>query len=260
MNRDIWRLLQRFTLPGKILLLFGLLYNRLWPLEVRLDRELLPVQLVTKKGNSLYMRPFSDDAHVILALLGEDIYRCQNDVDGATVVDVGAHIGAFTLYVLEAGADKVVSCEPYGPNVVLLNRMAQSNPRILVLPTAVSGNSTGLMPLQVNPIMSKHSTYLDAENDSMVVLVPVTTLEEVFKLAQIERCDLLKLNCEGAELDIFQYLSSDTLGKVRKVIVACHPFIYGPKGVDTIVEKLTTSGFLVSRELQEPHIMLRGIQ
>lgn len=71
--------------------------------------------------------PRPDYPAVLSEIWNEDVYQLDSiPVDGAVVVDVGAHIGAFTIRAALAGAT-VVAVEPYHEARELLVRNVQLN-------------------------------------------------------------------------------------------------------------------------------------
>lgn len=56
-----------------------------------------------------------------------------------------------------------------------------------------------------------------------------------------DRVDLLKIDIEGAELDLLTKENS-WLSKVNAIVAEIHPQVYGLRGVDEIVTALKSSG------------------
>lgn len=68
--------------------------------------------------------------------------------------------------------------------------------------------------------------------------VKVVNVNDLFKLCQIEQCDLLKMDCEGSELAILEAMSPGMLAKIGAVIMEYH----NPAEVDKISRILSGSG------------------
>ena len=69
--------------------------------------------------------------------------------------------------------------------------------------------------------------------------VPAIGVNEIFPLCGIERCDLLKMDCEGSELPILLAMSPDALARIESIIMEYHV----PSQVDAILGILSHSGF-----------------
>lgn len=135
---------------------------------------------------------------------------------GDIVLDVGAHVGLFASYVgLRYPEVSVHAFEPFPDNFELLRanvgRSGASNVRIY--PFAVSGDGR-LLKMATNPENSGgatcHSLTLTYGAADMI---PSATLDAVFDALGIERCKLLKIDCEGSEYEIL--LATRSLEKVE---------------------------------------------
>jgi hypothetical protein len=69
------------------------------------------------------------------------------------------------------------------------------------------------------------------------------TLEELMGMAGFERVDVLKLDCEGAEIDLLQHAHDDTLARIGHIIGEIHttPQIFEMQ----TDERLQRAGFTV---------------
>ena len=47
--------------------------------------------------------------------------------------------------------------------------------------------------------------------------VPARTLDDLFERHEIDACDLMKIDVEGAEYDILHAASDDTLARIRRI-------------------------------------------
>lgn len=161
---------------------------------------------------------------------------------GWTVFDVGANIGVFTVLQGMQGA-RVFSFEPnpesYGR---LLQNVAANNlsERVRVFPTALGGEH-GMGSLQVIEGGTTGGVVkpLDVGASASGVAVAIATLDEVVATLPGLSIDLLKIDAEGAEVEILhggertldhvqriivEYHSRDLLKQVRE-IVACKGFL-----------------------------------
>ncbi len=83
-------------------------------------------------------------------------------------------------------------------------------------------------------------------------MVQATTLDAVFRVHDIERCDLLKIDCEGAEFDILFHACSDTLHRINRICLEYHngltPFTHSD-----LVRLLQSNGFSVAVQPSPVH-------
>jgi hypothetical protein len=85
--------------------------------------------------------------------------------------------------------------------------------------------------------------------------VPSTSLDAIFAEREIEQCDLLKMDCEGAEYEILFAASDDTLRRIRRIVLEYHDWVV-PFGHRDLARMLRERGFEV---WVQPNPAYRGI-
>ena len=167
--------------------------------------------------------------------------------EGDVVVDIGAHVGLFTLWILsrEPGA-RVVAVEPSSRTMRYLERNVGLNAarRVTVI-QAACGRSSGFAPLFRRRSDMTASLYADRVAGGSVESVEVITLDEVFARGGVERCALLKLDCEGAEYEILLGAPVATLRCAERIVLEYHDGAGGHTPVE-LVSSLEGAGFDVS--------------
>jgi FkbM family methyltransferase len=134
------------------------------------------------------------------------------------VIDVGAHIGSFSLAATMRGSQRVFAFEPNPANFRLARHNLAPHPGVQLLRKAVLGTSG-----RVTPISFPTQGQLQNTGGSGVTLdpegkVPSTTLDEI--LLQHPRVAILKLDCEGAEWGLL--LKSKELRRVQFICGEYH--------------------------------------
>jgi len=175
------------------------------------------------------------------------------------VIDVGAHIGAFTLWVAARGpACRVFAIEPNPEAMGLLSENVERaglGRRVTVLETAVAGAS-GRRELSITT-MSPSATLLPVRQRSGARAVAAITMAEAIAESGFPQVDLLKVDVEGAEEEIFGELQPEVLASVRALLIECHP--PAATGLANLIEPvLYGSGFTVSRRPKKSHALLIG--
>lgn len=144
---------------------------------------------------------------------------------GDVVVDVGANIGVFAAYAATAAPDvRVYAYEPFPGNVEWLERNVRESglENVRVKAEAVAG-ARGERALHLSPSgWIFHSLVRDEASGGEDIKVSCVTLDDVFESNGIERCDLLKLDCEGSEYEILQRCTPQALGRVRRIVGEYH--------------------------------------
>ena len=154
-------------------------------------------------------------------------------------IDVGAHIGSFSIFAAKRSPATIYAIEPAPNNVKILEENITLNHykgRIIPISKAVakmSGNALLYIPLDSGLISvnKKHLDLYQTGDAVRTVSVPAVSLADFFREKQISFCDFIKMDCEGAEYDIFYNLPEECFKKigvmskfsemVKKVIDCC---------------------------------------
>ena len=161
-----------------------------------------------------------------------------------TVIDIGAHIGLFSLLVSQlCKTGKILSFEPVRENFDLLVSNLKLNHIENVLPfnMAVSKNLDKLN-LFLNDDQSAHSIF---PKSSKSISVESTSLQKIFEENKIHSCKLLKLDCEGAEYEIIDSLPSEYLNKIQNIVMEYHSADTKPELVKNLILKIKNAGFKI---------------
>lgn len=196
-----------------------------------------------RNGGIFEVRGGTDDRHVLFEVFVRQIYATALPPT-AVVVDVGANIGAFTISAALAGA-RVLSFEPFPSNFAVLQRnVARSGVRAELFPMAVSSQaeSRELFLPDNDEYVGRFS--LHPGRGARTIRVECTSLDDIVRKNALPRIDLLKLDCQGSEYEILFGAGTDTLGRIRSIIVECEEF---PDRTDwspeAMSEFLTRHGF-----------------
>ena len=168
----------------------------------------------------------------------EDFKINENDI----IVDVGAHIGLFSLRVSQiCKKGKILSFEPVRENFDLFLSNLKLNRIENVFPfnVAVSKNS-GKLNLFLNDDESAHSIFPSSTES---ITVESTSLQKIFEENKISSCKLLKLDCEGAEYEIIDSLPTEYLNKIQNMAIEYHSADTKPELVKNLIKKIKNAGF-----------------
>lgn len=73
--------------------------------------------------------------------------------------------------------------------------------------------------------------------------VPCVTLAGLFEMAGVSRCDLLKMNCEGAEFPIVMGMDRGLASRIGSFTLEFHAHLWDGHGMDDLFAKLGSLGF-----------------
>lgn len=150
----------------------------------------------------------SQSAQWIAWELEADAYRLEHIAfsEGDVVIDIGAHVGLFSIYLAKRWPGVTVyAFEPFPDNFAncLENLRMNQIANVQLSPRAIGGS-----PRRVSMAASRHNTGGASAIKSTFGHSPIVrdietiTLDEVFSMHAIDRCKLLKIDCEGMEFEI----------------------------------------------------------
>ena len=217
--------------------------------------------LMLPDGNVLLYRP--QDPSVVDEVYGRDVYGRERIPTGGTVVDAGAHIGAFTLMAARrvGPAGRVLSFEPSPGTQEVLRSNVRFNGLswVKIFPAALA-DASGTAPFYVASATaeSPFSDTLTPLPGRAQVEVPVRRLDDVLAEEGITSVDLLKMDVEGAELRLLEG-ASKTLARTQRVVMEVHRPRVDPAEVRRRLEglgfscRVITYGDTVILEAVRPH-------
>lgn len=138
------------------------------------------------------------------------------------VVDIGAHIGAFSVYAaIKATQGKIYAYEPVPENFKLLNHDIKLNNLNNIIPfnLAVS-DSKGRKKIYFTD--SSATASLFGRRRQRFHPVKSVGLEDVFGDNGLKKINFLKMDCEGSEYDILFNTPKKYLDKIDKVVLEYH--------------------------------------
>ena len=215
----------KFTEIGEYARLGMLVKN---PIEVSRAKRLEGDLCVRfRDGHDFSMRGGHSDHHTFRRVFLTDEYRLRRG-PWDTVIDLGGNIGCVARRVARH-ARRVIVVEPDPLNLELLRPNLAGYGHVEVFAGAVGGASGprklhftgsgrwGSRSTLFHDVQAQRINAADA-----AVEVSVTTLDALFADYAIERCDLLKIDVEGAEYEIFASASPDTLARIQRIVGEYH--------------------------------------
>jgi FkbM family methyltransferase len=183
-----------------------------------------PTQIKLRSGHRLYC---SGQPHDIITFFVIFIKCDYGRISpNSVVVDVGANIGFFTLFALINDASRVLCYEPNSQAFKTLEQNIIENnfqPKVTAIHKAVGAEDGETISIPIESSPYNQSVKLVAErDDSLFETVATVSLNEQISEHNIEHVDLLKMDCEGAEFDIFPSLTETTIRKIKEIRMEVH--------------------------------------
>lgn len=197
-------------------------------------------------GVRLYMRGSTSDMYVAREVFTWGAYPLP--ISGI-VFDIGANIGAFSIYAAKS-ARRIFAFEPESENYAQLQKNIALNRATNIEIYKKAIGATHGKALLYRATANTGATSLVSKVSRDTEVVDVITLEEAMRIGGVERIDLLKMDIEGAEYQIFETVSDEVLSRIDAIEIETHP-VPGKNKKD-IAQRLERSGFTVATRRTSP--------
>jgi FkbM family methyltransferase len=221
----------------------GLLSFILFEYQKRVN-HFAPFKLTSKMLDfPVRARPQASDLLVFYQILVFNEYRCLSELRSPKlIVDLGANVGYSSAYFLsQFKSCSVIAVEPDPANFAMLqNNVAPYGGRVTTIRAAVWPRRERLdLDLghaglgQEWGIRVKPSANGDVET---------VTIPELLRVSGQDRISLLKIDIEGAEIDLFNSGAEEWLEKVDNIVIELH----GKGAEEAFFNKIDKSRFVIS--------------
>lgn len=198
--------------------------------------------------------PIEDNylGHIMAEVYKDRVY--SSILDGKkdlTILDIGANIG-ITAHYFSQFAKKVVAVEPYPAHFVCLSKMIEFNK----LDNVVAVNRAiflkeGVFHLYENKNKTMNSLHMAVSNQQMggtgnSIPVQAITLKQLMDENKIEDVDLMKLDIEGSEIEVFSSLSfKEVAPRIKTIVTEVHA--WAGRNPNQLNEALKNNGYTVEK-------------
>lgn len=205
------------------------------------------VILKTRSGIKIKLRVHSTDfmAFTNIWLLEEynkpDFRIRDNDI----IIDIGSHVGFFALYAYQFCKNGKIYCfEPVTENFKILQENLELNniQNVSIKKCAIS-DKNDIVTIYLNEDDSGHSMY-DTSSES--IQVPSISLKDIIDSNNLDKCDLIKIDCEGGEYEIINSLPDSYFCKINKMCIEYHFADEKPILIKKLAQKLLSLSFEIN--------------
>ncbi|AWR96251.1 FkbM family methyltransferase [Acidianus sulfidivorans JP7] len=194
-----------------------------------------------EKDNNLWYNTQYDVKAVVAAASFLEVFRLNDyatySVEGREVVDIGANVGDSAIYFAKRGAKKVYAFEPL-PSIyeIALKNVKVNNvdDRVVLFNAGVS-DKDGVMKVPLSVDVDESIVFKPNEKGGEVE-VPVYSLDRIVKEI-VKDPYLLKMDCEGCEVNVILNSSDNALKSFDKIIFESH------SNASKLIKRLKSLGF-----------------
>jgi FkbM family methyltransferase len=201
-----------------------------------------------KSGLRFFVRNGMDAWIIKETCLDGDYDRLSSCVkDGWNVIDIGAGLGDYTIWAAHhAPRGKVYAYEPFHTSLALLQKNLVLNgiENVQVYAEAVS-EQAGILHLEEIGEAVQHSTSMTT-GKAVTHAVTAVTLKTALDRLEGGMCDLLKIDCEGAEYGILMKADPSCWGRIKQIVLEYHDHVTTYSHTD-LVRFFEEKGYAVRR-------------
>jgi FkbM family methyltransferase len=179
-------------------------------------------ETVTLAGHAWTQRRGCNDHHIIDEVWGQDCYRMAAPLrPDSLVIDIGAHIGAFSVRALDRGAAHVWAFEPEPGNAALARQHVKPYGaraelyQLAVVRSDVDVTRQYVAPYPFMPWCGLFNTGGQSTLQPGGLPVDTIAFDEILRLAG-DDITLVKIDAQGSEWPIL--LTSQELRRVRRLV------------------------------------------
>jgi FkbM family methyltransferase len=185
--------------------------------------------------------------------------------EGDTVIDIGAHIGRYTITSSKqvGNTGKVVAIEADPDNFQLLKRNITLNNLTNVLPLnyAVFSTRTRMKLYEQSASAKYNSLMLARTRTKNYVEVNADTLDSILEENGVNQVNWIKIDVEGAEFEVLKGSNKTLSGEDVSLLVEIHN-IDDPSHYDNIIDLLKYRNYAITFENRydgsgESHVIFR---
>lgn len=200
-----------------------------------------------RNGMIWHHGPYDEPLFIMRELYAQRLYQPLGEAPrGATVIDIGANLGALTMYWSAGRPD--LQFHAYEPNpqaFATLTKNIEANrlsKQVKTYNEAV-GRTCGTLDLWID-IPTSHSSAFGHSGfqGGRQISTQMITLDEVWERTGRSRIHMLKIDTEGAEVDILAGASDAALAAVDNAVIEYHDNLV-PGAFAACRKRLDAAGF-----------------
>lgn len=181
-------------------------------------------------GQDIFYRSGSADPFVLYQVLlrsGKKAeYYVPTGLSPKVILDIGSNIGASIIYFHRRFPDaKIYGFEPHPDTFRILQKNVGQTAGVAIFNYGLGG-SQGRVAARADEVnygaFSTRGVFKDRGHPAMTVECEVRRLDDVLRELGIAQIDLLKIDCEGAEADVFSTLPDEILDKCEWIVGEFH--------------------------------------
>ncbi|MDP2757377.1 MAG: FkbM family methyltransferase [Desulfurivibrionaceae bacterium] len=236
-----------------------------WPLHLKYKFGLkTPDPLVFRANNDVTFEVPKRLYHEFKEIFFENAYTIGQQIkikrDTPTIIDIGANVGFFSIYAISKFPNaNIYSYEPIDSNFKQLSRNQDLNcdKSFKCFNLAVCGHRGTIgINFDINDEFTTSATAINYNKNSQIFTeFPCLSIGDIFDENNIEKCDFLKLDCEGSEYSILYNTNTEYLSRIDQMAIEVHQGKNEGENLESLRYFLTSNNFNLFQFDDKPHML-----
>lgn len=174
---------------------------------------------IPQSRTRVLLRANTSDKRAFKQVLVNNDYEIPINIRPKLIVDGGANVGYASIYFANRYPDaQIIAVEPEISNIEVLGENTSGYSNVTIVQAGIWNKRT---ILKIENPEAEEWTFRVQESESEEGSIQAITIEDIIELSDAKVIDILKLDIEGAEKEVFS-CSQSWLDKVNIVIVELH--------------------------------------
>lgn len=170
---------------------------------------------------SLRLRMKTSDELAFVEVILDQAYRFDLPFNPRVIIDAGANIGLASIYFANRYPDaKIIAIEPEPANYALLVKNVRRYPSIVPVNAALWNRDGEISVSLPDPATGATGNWAFYTHEGDGVKVRALHMESLLREHGLDTVDLVKVDIEGAEVELFQ--SPAWVERIRSLVIETH--------------------------------------
>lgn len=175
----------------------------------------------SKYGASFFLRKNFSDRYTFNQVFVDDQYRLSFPFEPKTIIDGGANIGLAAAYFAHKyPAANIVAVEPSAGNFEVLQKNIAAFPKVKGLNKGIWNKDVHLHI--INKSENDNAFMVEETTADAPDALPAISIESILRSQGWETIDILKLDIEGSEKEVFEAGYEYWLPRTKAIIIELH--------------------------------------